>query len=61
MDDAQAAQLKKMLKEPKPVVVLNIPDNFEYRDPDLIEEIKKAYDFEMNKRAPDSNCFPTSD
>lgn len=44
MDHRQELQLKKMLKEPKSIVVLNIPDNFEYRDPDLIEAIKEAYD-----------------
>lgn len=44
MDHRQERQLKKMLKDPKPIVVLDIPDNYEYRDPDLIEAIKVAYD-----------------
>jgi predicted protein tyrosine phosphatase len=29
---------------PPPIFVLNIPDNYDYRDPDLIRRIKRAYD-----------------
>lgn len=31
------------IKTDKPVICLNIPDHFRYRDPELIEMIKKAY------------------
>lgn len=48
MDDRHAqnilARLKKIGLERKPVKVLGIPDDFEYRNPELIEFIKNAYD-----------------
>jgi predicted protein tyrosine phosphatase len=44
MNDQQAEQLRDMLEEETPIVVLNIEDNYRYRDPELIEAIKKAYD-----------------
>jgi predicted protein tyrosine phosphatase len=43
MDDRQRDLLREM-GTVKPIVVLHIPDNFAYRDPDLIEAIKAAYD-----------------
>ena len=53
MDHRQELQLKKMLKEPKPIVVLDIPDNYEYRDPDLIESIKESYNAVMEEPKED--------
>ena len=44
MDDRQRLAIADLLEESKPIVVLNIPDNYGYRDPDLIEKIKEAYD-----------------
>lgn len=42
MDRRQEAGLKGITQ--KPVVCLDIPDNFEYRNPHLIELIKTQYD-----------------
>ena len=45
MDRKQAVEIKNMLgDEERPIVVLNIPDNFRYRDPVLIGMIREAYD-----------------
>jgi predicted protein tyrosine phosphatase len=44
MKPDQAEQIRDLLDTPKPIVVLNIPDEFSYRDPTLIELIKTAYD-----------------
>lgn len=44
MDNGQAEQLRDMLESEKPIVVLNIEDSYRYRDPELIEAIKTAYD-----------------
>lgn len=41
MDSYMAHQLSKMTK--KRVVCLDIPDNFNYRDPELMQLIKKNY------------------
>src|ERR1700761_678048 len=48
MSKEQEAKVTEMLKnvfqgESKEVVCLNIPDKFSYRDPELVEMIKKAY------------------
>lgn len=44
MDQRQEVQLRLLLgDEEKPIVVLGVPDNYGYRDPDLIELIKAAY------------------
>jgi len=50
-EDRQAEQVRKMLKTPKPVISLDIPDNYGYRDPDLIEAIKVAYDNTTSQHA----------
>lgn len=42
MDTKQEAGLKAITQ--KPVICLNIPDHFEYRNPILIEMIKTQYD-----------------
>ena len=47
-DHAQVVRLLLGDNE-KPVIVLNVEDCYSYRDPDLIEEIKKAYDREVAK------------
>ncbi len=44
MNSEQAEELRELLKTEKPVVVLNIEDSYEYRNPELIEQIKAAYD-----------------
>ena len=44
MTSDQAKKLRTMVDEDKPIVCLNIPDNFGYRDPELVELIKTAYD-----------------
>lgn len=44
MNPEQAEELRSLLEEDKPIVVLNIEDSYRYRDPELIEEIKAAYD-----------------
>jgi len=46
MDDRQAELIRNMMEEgdDTPIVVLNIPDVFEYRDPELIELIRERYD-----------------
>jgi predicted protein tyrosine phosphatase len=44
MSQKQATEIKNLLEEPKPIVVLNIPDDFRYRDPELIKLIRDAYD-----------------
>ena len=41
MDQKQERELK--LRTQKPVICLGIPDNFEYRNPELIELIKTQY------------------
>jgi predicted protein tyrosine phosphatase len=50
MDRRQAAEIKNMLgDEERPIVVLDIPDNFRYRDPKLIELIREAYNDHLKK------------
>ena len=46
MDENQAAGVREFFDEDDdtPIVVLNIDDVYGYRDPDLIEEIKRKYD-----------------
>ena len=44
MSADQAEQIRVQLETPKPIVVLGIPDNYGYREPELVEAIKKAYD-----------------
>jgi predicted protein tyrosine phosphatase len=44
MTDEQAESLRPIVPEDKKIVVLGIPDNFAYRDPELVELIKKSYD-----------------
>lgn len=47
MSKDQKKRLEKALKDfgyEKPVLCLDVPDCFEYRNPKLIEAIKKAYD-----------------
>lgn len=46
MEDHHEQKLRKLLAEFKlerPILRLNIPDNFAYRDSELIERINKAY------------------
>ena len=50
MDRRQAVGIKNMLRdEERPIVVLDIPDNFRYRDPKLIELIREAYNDHLKK------------
>ena len=44
MSAQQAEQIRAMLEDEKPIVVLGIPDNFRYRDPELIRLIRESYD-----------------
>ena len=48
MDDYQKETLERMVEKfgisKVKIIPLNISDNFEYRDPELINHIKKAYD-----------------
>jgi len=44
MSQEQAEHLRDLIGEEKPIVVLNIPDIYGYRDPELIEKIREAYD-----------------
>ena len=44
MSAQQAEQIRAMLEDEKPIVVLGIPDNFRYRDPELIQLIRESYD-----------------
>jgi predicted protein tyrosine phosphatase len=39
----QAEKIREMMEEDRPIVVLNIEDNYRYRDPNLVEAIKAAY------------------
>lgn len=47
MTSDQAEKIREQLEEDKPIVVLNVPDIYGYRDPDLIESIKSSYDLAM--------------
>ena len=47
MSGAQADEVQDLLddmQEEKPIISLNIPDMYGYRDPELVELIKSAYD-----------------
>ena len=55
MDDRQARQILDMLDEPKTIITLGIPDNYGYRDPDLIEAIKAAYGASTSEQM-EENC-----
>ena len=44
MSAQQAEQIRAMLEDEKQIVVLGIPDNFRYRDPELIQLIRESYD-----------------
>jgi predicted protein tyrosine phosphatase len=44
MTPDQAEKIREQLEEEKPIVVLNLQGIYGYRDPDLIEGIKKSYD-----------------
>jgi predicted protein tyrosine phosphatase len=44
MDAKQAEQIRSMLVDETPIIVLGIPDNFRYRDETLISLIREAYD-----------------
>ena len=50
MDQKQAEQVRLLLGDLEtPIVVLGIPDNFEYRDPALIDAIRRNYDLHTEK------------
>jgi predicted protein tyrosine phosphatase len=40
----EQAETLSTLVEDKPIICLNIPDSFEYRDPELLKLIRKQYD-----------------
>lgn len=44
MTSDQAEEIRNRLEEEKPIVVLNIDDNYRYRDPELIKLIRESYD-----------------
>lgn len=44
MTEDQAKKLESMVENTKPIVCLSIPDNFGYRDPELMRLIKESYD-----------------
>ena len=43
MDERQAQIVRERLKEQTPIVVLNIPDIYGFRDPDLVNLIRERY------------------
>ena len=43
MNQDHALEIQGMLEEPKPVVSLDIPDSFRYRDPELCRLIREGY------------------
>lgn len=47
MSDNQRVRIQNLTK--KPVICLNISDSYQYRDPELIELIKKHYDSQTKK------------
>ena len=49
MSAEQAVQVRDMLEEDKPIVVLEIPDIYGYRDPELVEAIRTKYDEAMKE------------
>jgi predicted protein tyrosine phosphatase len=50
MDSKQAEQVRLLLGGLEtPIVVLGIPDNFAYRDPALIDAIRRSYDIHTEK------------
>jgi predicted protein tyrosine phosphatase len=50
MDLKQAETVRLLLGDLEtPIIVLDIPDNFSYRDPDLIDAIKKSYNLQAEK------------
>ena len=50
MSRKQAVEIRNLLgDEERPVVVLELPDNFGYRDPELIRMIREAYDTHLQK------------
>ena len=44
MTSDQAEEIRNRLEEEKPIVVLNIDDNYRYRDPELVNLIRESYD-----------------
>ena len=42
--EKQAEEIRNRLEEEKPIVVLGVPDSYAYRDPELVQLIRKAYD-----------------
>lgn len=46
----QAEIIREMLEEDKPIIDLNLPDNFAYRDQKLISLIREAYDRSHQER-----------
>jgi predicted protein tyrosine phosphatase len=42
--EKQAEEIRNRLEEERPIVVLGIPDSYAYRDPELVQLIRKAYD-----------------
>ena len=54
MDQDQADEVKRRLGilRPKDVISLDIEDSYKYRDPELIEKIKKAYEEKKAKSEP---------
>ena len=49
MSAEQAVQVRDMLEEDKPIVVLEIPDIYGYRDPELVSTIRAKYDEAMKE------------
>ena len=44
MTSDQAEEIRNLLEEEKPIVVLGIDDSYRYRDPELINLIRESYD-----------------
>lgn len=59
MNEAQQKELKK--RTDKPVINLNIPDTFAYRDPRLIALIKKNYSKEVTNAQTTDNEASSSE
>jgi predicted protein tyrosine phosphatase len=50
MNTEQEKQLRKIAKKNCPVICLNIPDSYAYRDPKLVKLIKKNYNAALENK-----------
>lgn len=50
MTEEQRVRLEQMVKGKKPVICLKIPDNFEYRNDELMKMIRERYDASLARQ-----------